>query len=313
MRLTKYVVLSTVLLAACNTDATEIVSMEESSASSQPSTNSILETKNVSYTGMVQPAGISVFTEGTHRLELASGKFIFLESTSLDLNGYVNETVEVFGSIRTTTKSDAVIMSVSDISLQESTSSQSSEESSVITSEAESSASSVESFSTSSSSLSQESSSVATSSVTSTSSEESSTTVVVHSAAFESRIVAMASEDVSPDRWTQQYCTGHIGFCIPVHKNWWFQSFGATASDLWHIEMNSAPLDTIHSGPISVRLTNGSLASIGKEDGSVQQKGGLVIGFRSWTEGRHFEITADARLEASVRYITDSLEVYTEE
>jgi hypothetical protein len=134
-----------------------------------------------------------------------------------------------------------------------------------------------------------------------------------YTAEFEARIVSMSADDIAEGNWVRDYCTGHIGFCVPVHKNWWFQSFGATSSELWHVEMNSAPLETLNDGPIAVRLVSGSIESIGATDGQVVREGSIVIGYRSWTDNRHFEITADARLESAIRHITESLSVYTEE
>lgn len=290
-------------LAACTPSQadTQGDSDSSSSASSRRSVSSVRETNNVSYQGIVRPAGISIFMEGTHRLELDTEKFILLESDSIDLNGYVGESVQVFGSIRPTAESDAVIMTVTDISLQHSSAeSISSDESSD------------DSSTSSESSVSSEESSES-STTTSESAASSSDSLPAYSEAFDARIAAMASEDVTPARWTQLYCTSHIGFCIPVHKNWWFQSFGATSTDFWHVEMNNEPLDTIHDGPIAVRLVPGTVASVGAEDGQVLTKGNTVTGYRSWTDGRHFEIVGDVRLESSIRYITDSLQVYTEE
>lgn len=303
------------LLTACavapdnNNDSNTDVSSSSLSSVSSVSSAKIEQTDNVSYKGTVQPAGISIYMEGTHRLELDSEKFILLESDDVDLNGYVGEEVEVHGSVRPTVEADAVIMNVNRITLESKSSDASS--SSSLSSDSvhlpESSAPAVSEAAVSS----EEHEESSVSSVVKTSS--SSDAVLQHSEEFDARIEAMAEVDASASEWTQQYCTGHIGFCVPVHKNWWFQSFGATASDFWHVEMNSEPLDKIHDGPIAIRLTSGSMASLNASDGQVVRSGNKVTGYRAWTDDRHFEVTADARLEAAVRYIVENLETYEEE
>jgi hypothetical protein len=115
----------------------------------------------------------------------------------------------------------------------------------------------------------------------------------------------MAAADLSPDRWTQQYCTSHIGFCFPVHRNWWYTSFGTTSSQLWHVEVSTEQIESLGEGPIVVRLMPGALSG---SDGAVSVSGGQAIGQRAWSDDRHMEVIADARLEAAVRYITANIE-----
>lgn len=311
MRFSKKSLLFTaIILAGCNTTTANDTNEQAASSSEQvQSSSSVRETNNVSYQGVVRPSGISIYMEGTHRLELDSDRFILLQSDSIDLNGYVGESVIVFGSVRPTVESDAMIMTVSDITLRSSSSSSVVSESSSSTSE---SSADIQSE-VSSSSINATSSSESNKTDSVQSSESSPMAAIEYTAEFEARIATMAQEDVSAARWTQQYCTGHIGFCVPVHKNWWFQSFGATNSDLWHVEMNSQPLDKIHDGPIVVRLMQGSLADVGVADGDVVQKGNMAVGYRQWTDGRHFEVQADVRLQQSVQYITDNLKVYNAE
>jgi len=72
----------------------------------------IRETNNVVYEGVIKPAGISIYQQGSHRLMLQDGRFILLESDSVDLNGYVNEKVEVRGALRPTVEDGGMIMRV---------------------------------------------------------------------------------------------------------------------------------------------------------------------------------------------------------
>lgn len=119
----------------------------------------------------------------------------------------------------------------------------------------------------------------------------------------------MLKEEYASDRWTQEYCTSHVGFCVPVHKNWYYKSFGALSSVLWHVEMGALDVEKMGDGPIAVELKSGDVVSIGVADGDVKIVGGKVIGYRSFSDSRHFEISAVDSLRVPVEYVTKSLSV----
>jgi len=269
----------------------------------------VRETANVSYDGVVRPAGISIYQEGTHRLSLANSHFILIESAVIDLNGYVDENVRIFGSLRPTVEAGGMIMRVERIELLGGSSESSSSSSSLVSSLPSSSPSSLPSSSAPSSvptSPSSLSSALPASSAAPASSGSDAAAPSQPSAAFLTRIELMARQDFADANWTQQYCTSHIGFCLPVHRNWWFKSFGTTSTALWQVELSSEPVLDLHDGPIAVRLLPGSRST---SDKTVVTEGTAVTGYRDWTDNRHFEITADARLEGAVRYITEHLSV----
>lgn len=110
--------------------------------------------------------------------------------------------------------------------------------------------------------------------------------------------------------WTQKYCTSHIAFCIPVHKNWYFKSFGATTSNSWHVEFGMVNIEQLGQGAITLNLVSGSSASVSATDGQVKDKGSDVIGYKDWNDGDHFEIIADARLRAAVTYMINNISAY---
>lgn len=114
----------------------------------------------------------------------------------------------------------------------------------------------------------------------------------------------------TPSLWSQKYCTGHIGFCVPVHKNWYYKSFGATTSTLWHVEFAMKDIQAIGEGVISLNLISGSAQDAGGADGKVETKGNIVIGYKDW-DGRHLEITADARLAEPVTYMLGQMQRFT--
>jgi hypothetical protein len=114
----------------------------------------------------------------------------------------------------------------------------------------------------------------------------------------------MAKDNMGASFWTQQYCSKTAAFCIPVQKNWYFQSFGAEGASLWHVEVGPSAINVIGDGPITIDILSGSAAAA---DGSVQMSGGAVVGYKEWTNGRHIEIRAPAVLQAAVTYMTAHL------
>ena len=118
----------------------------------------------------------------------------------------------------------------------------------------------------------------------------------------------MSKDDLAMGQWTQQYCTSHIGFCIPVHRNWWFKSFGTTTSYLWHVEVSPEELQGLGDGPLVINLISGGIPA--SDDTTFKGQGDFVVGLRSWTENRHFEITAQKELRSAVEYMTKNLTVY---
>lgn len=122
----------------------------------------------------------------------------------------------------------------------------------------------------------------------------------------------MAKAKTDAANFTQVFCSRHAGFCVPIHKSWYYNSFGATSSYLWHVEVSSEEVAELGDGPLVINLATGSLdASIA--DGSVVTQGDFVIGYRQWTNGRHFEVSAPAALRSAVAYITENISVYLQE
>ncbi len=310
--------LSVLACSACTTKKAPI--SEQSLSSMAFSSEEIQETRNVSYRGTLEPLGPSIYQQGTHMLALGDGRMILLESSMVDFDPFIGTSVEVFGALRPTVEAGGIIMRVEQIiglsagSGVSISSHSSSSSSSSRSSEGKSSLKVVQSSAVSfvASSLPAPSSAPAVSrSSTPVSLPASSLSVSsaapVSDAGRDVRVRLMAKEDISAARWTQLYCSSHIGFCIPIHKNWWYISFGNTSDTLWHVEINSESFETLGSGIISIDLIGGDIGSSGHSDSEVRVSGDTVTGYRSWTQGRHFAISADARLEAAVRYMTAAL------
>lgn len=159
-------------------------------------------------------------------------------------------------------------------------------------------------------SSSRTSSSVAT--VSSVSSSSSSvTSVPADSAAMEEQNALLAKQTYDqPSLWTQTYCTSHIAFCVPVHKNWYFKSFGATTSNRWHVELGMSDIEDLGDGAIILNLVAGSSASMQAQDGQIKTQGSDIIGFKDWQDGTHFELIADARLKTAVEYMLAHITPY---
>ncbi len=111
--------------------------------------------------------------------------------------------------------------------------------------------------------------------------------------------------------WTQQYCTSHIAFCIPAHKNWYYKSFGATTSNSWHVEFGINPIEQLNDGPIILNLVAGTSGSMNAQSGQIKTQGTDVVGFFDWKDGQHFELIADARLKDAVTYMLGKITSYT--
>lgn len=272
------------------------------------SSSSVQETKNVIYRGTVQEVGASIFMQGTHQLQLEDGRSILLESDDIDLDDYLTQNVEVFGAVRPTVEAGGLIMRVQSITSLDAPSSSSSSSESSNSPDASASSSSVSSAAASSV-ASSVSSSVTVSSVSSSSAAISSAPAATSSVAWEgsaelsAKADAMAKANMDIGNWTQQYCSSHIGYCIPVHKSWWFKSFGTTSSAFWHVEIGPSEMNNIGEGPITVKLVSGNT----NQDGQVRAEGEVATGIRSWTGNRHFEIRGPASLEKAIRTITEQL------
>lgn len=413
-----FIGLLAIVLAGCDLVRVEYEPPEEKDAvvvvdEEQEQEPEVRETKNVTYTGTVQPAGISVYQEGTHRLILPEGKFVLLESDTLliDLNGYVGEEVQIFGSLRPTVEAGGMIMRVEGISLiqndepeeEESEEEEEEEEEEVEEKkdddededkeESSSSASSesseeededeeeevVEEVSEESSGFQVEDaklekvdpetgevddrSYLEITQVPSTlpvgiedseeeeseeeeeeveeeeveedeneedeeeaeqspeeeeeqeeeaeeSEEETEEESLEPDPDFVERTEVMARQNYAAENWTQQYCTSHIGFCTPVHRNWWFKSFGATNSTLWHVEFSPEPVENLHDGPVTLELLPGAIGAGG--GGAIQVINGKAFGYAEWTFGRHFRVSADESLVAAVAYMIDHITEYNQ-
>ena len=274
----------------------------------------IRETQNVSYQGTVETVGIGIVMEGTQQLRLIDGRVILLESRDIDLNKYLGKKVSVFGATRPTVEGSQIIMRVQEVMLLED---EASSESSADSSSAESiAAESSSAAPVSSAAAAVSSSNIASSVAPAISSAAPSSAAVSSSAATASASVsvdvmahanAMAKDNMAPANWSQQYCTAHIGFCIPVHRNWWFKSFGTTTTSLWHVEISNAEMNNLGEGPIVIRLLSGNSASKKATDGQVRVQGDTVIGFKDWDGSEHFEISAPANLQAAVAYLIENL------
>ncbi len=262
----------------------------------------IRETKNVVYEGIVKPAGISIYQQGSHRLSLADGKFILLESSSVDLNGYVDEHILAYGALRPTVEAGGMIMRVEKVELIGATDDPESgpeEEGEPPEDSAEPEEEPKEKESEDAEKTDEPEDE-----------ETEEETKKPPSKEMLENIELLSKQDFSASNWTQEYCTAHIGFCIPVHRNMWFKSFGNTTTYLWHVELSGAPVESIGDGPIQINLFTGASP---EADKSVVKAAGEALGYREWTENRHFIIRAPVDAVGAVEYITSNLSSYSPE
>jgi hypothetical protein len=359
----------------------EEVSEETGTQTSSLVTEEELVTENVTYTGLLEEGGVTIYQEGSHRLMLSDGKMVILESSdevAVPLALYVGKLVRVQGDVSPIVEAGGTLMKVRDIAwirresdaegrevevlrvicggaagvtcpsgevclldqpdsglaggetgicvfeeeeeegereelededaMEGETSSEGGSSSSAMEEEEET-AEEPESIAGTSSSASSpaQSSSSSVSSEAAASSSSSASSASSPVATSDARVETMAEENSASERWTQQYCSSHLSFCIPVHKNWYYKSFGATASVLWHVEVGPEAIENLGDGPLEVELKTSDLSSLGVADNAVTEVGGRVIGYRTWTENRHFEISGHPSLRNSVTYITKGL------
>lgn len=306
----------TLTIAACSVSSIRSPAGGDETGSSSSSEDSSLpeQEMEVSYQGILEEAGVGIYMEGTHRLRYGEGQFLLLESDAVSLNEYVGDQVRVTGIVRPTVEGVASIMRVTQIALllngEESSSSSSVEESSSSSTEETSSPSffpvlsSLPALQLPSSSSEAPPPPRASSSAAASSAAASSAAATAGTSSEQTS--AMAKANMAVSNWNQQYCTSHIGFCVPVHKNWWYNSFGAENGTLWYVEMSASEIEKVGDGPLSVSFLPGSLPS-GTTDGSVVEQGVNVVGFRAWTGQRHFEIRAPRELRDAVTYMTQNL------
>jgi len=275
-----------------------------------------METKNVSYEGIVRPSGISIYMQGTHRLETEMDTVLLLESETIDLEKYTAKNVRVFGSVRPTVEEGGMIMRVERVEVtneeeaKEAKESKESKESPVNDDEESEDDEDLAIQQQSSESAEEEEGQEAEDVKDSKDSKETEmrSSSVSASPPDSEKVTMMSDEKFGDEEWTQRYCSLHIGFCIPIHRNWWYKSFGATTSSLWHIEIGPEAVEVLGDGPVLVNLFSDTVDSVGAEDGQIVTHGNFVVGYRSWSGDRHIEVSAPAELRRAVEYITAHVE-----
>lgn len=295
---------SLLVLAACL--PAQPAASDGAVSSSSVSVAAVNTVEYASYQGVLEAMGPGIYMEGTHRLMLADGRALLLSSVSVELNAYLEREVEVYGAVRDTVEAGGRIMEV--VTVMPLDDASSSAESSVSSSEESSGESSA-------SSIAMTMSSVAAMAPASSTPAKAAPKPAVSSAPardpvmtdpedpFSLRIKSMAKENYAQSNWTKSYCATR-GFCMPIHRNFYYKSFGSTTSALWHIELSNAEMDLLGDGPISVNLVAGDVSAADAKDGDVVAQGSTVIGYRAWKDGQHIEIIAPTELKAAVAVLT---------
>jgi len=307
-------ILCSLALASCWRGGTLTEPVVDSGSVELPTESEVDQTPSIEVTreGVLEKLGVSIYMEGTHRLLLDAGTTTLLRSQVVNLDDYLNQRVEVTGIERPTVEGDASIINVSFVRsisgapevLDESSSSSET----VAEAASSSSVKAVLPAPTAPVRSAASSSKAAASSAAFSSAAASSVPSddqVDDPAPNNATVAEMSKTPVDASTWTQRYCTSHIGFCVPLHKSWWFKSFGATTSYVWHVEVSSREIENLGDGPLLINLVSGSLE--GGKDSTLSVEGDYVVGYRSWTDGRHFEISAPGALRSAVDYITRNL------
>lgn len=298
-----------ILAAGCTSSGTESPELAEQKSSTPTlptveETSEPRETTNVTYRGIVQEAGISIYMQGSHRLLLPAGRFILLESDTINLGDYVGKEVEVFGSVRPTVEAGGMIMRVTKLTEMTKEEPQVHTGSTALLEPTEGQGEQKETIPNEETPAEEEVMEKEPVEEEELPKEEVVTIEQERSAELQARIVTMSNEDLAPHRWTQQYCSTHVNFCFNIHKNRWYQSFGVTNSSLWHVEVSDQPISTLGDGIIFATLKSGNVPFA---DGTLQTTGNTIVGVRSLGDERYLQIEGPKELEQEVRMTLESI------
>jgi hypothetical protein len=267
--------------------------------------------------GIIQRIAVGTYPVGTHALLRDDGSLVaLLLSSSVRLDDYVDNQVRVTGLAEPSSEPGVSLVTVAVV---EAVSASSSLESSSASSESSSMQSSAEvatsSSVSSSSSLvssapvvsSKSSSSVVVSSKTVVSSSVSSSTPVVQvsSSSVDPKLAAMQRSTVGSELFVSQYCTVNGGFCIPMHKKWYFTSFQRQAGTLWHVEIGPQEINALGEGLIVVDLIKGPLPADSADQTAVVS-GNDVLVYKAWKEN-HLVVKAPVTLQSQAEYIAKNV------
>lgn len=282
------------------------------------------ETKNVYYRGIIQPSGINIYQQGTHKLSLPDGRFILLESDTVDLNGYVGEEVEIFGALRPTVEGGGTIMRVeraaavieeaeeeTDAEIaDEPASSAKNEEKDVLEQETEEPEEEI-APDTKEETAEESPEKEIPPQVDKIEEEEEAklpdeTEIKVidkNSEEYKALVETMSKQDYSADNWNQEYCSKHIRFCIPIHKYFWYRSFGATEKALWHVEFGTKEIENLGDGPLVLELLVGV-------EGQEPAKEGMATATSKWDDKSFFFIYGPSEISDAVNYMAGQIKSY---
>ncbi len=300
----------TLLLTGCWGPSPAPVSEEEASSSSVRAA-----TQFVTYEGTVRLPG-----DGSPYfvLDRGDGSTVYAQSSTINLDERVGTHVRISGNASLSQDGVHVLIDVTSVS-----DTPDSEEPEVLTEDGGSSLSSVEASSSSASPVLSSSSAAASSVLSSARSSApassrsssaassvalSSSSSVLSDTTQDAKTSVMAKAKTDASLFTQKYCSTHVGFCISVHKNWYYQSFGVNVPpSLWHVEIGPEPVEDVGDGVIIFTLQSGDLSGT---DGSVETHGDYIVVMKQWTGGKHFEVSAPASLRSAAEQIAASLTVY---
>lgn len=302
------------LLTGCWSQSPAPVEKEGASSSVVAINDSAPAMQFVTYEGTVRlPSDGGPYYE----LDRGDGLTVFAVSSTIDMDALVGTMVRVSGNaslgpdglhvlIDVTSVSDLTPDLEPEILTEDDEESSSSEEAVEVAEEIPESSSSIASSTAPMSSSSRRSSSVA--SVSSKAAASSVSSVLGDNTGTE-RETAMKKHAVDSSLFSQTYCSTHVGFCIKLHKNWYYQSFGVNVPpSLWHVEIGPEPVENVGDGVMIFTLQAGDMPE--GTEGKAVSHGDYVVVYRQWTGGKHFEISAPTSLTAAAEQVAASLTVY---
>jgi hypothetical protein len=251
----------------------------------------IVETSFQSYSATFQGV-LHPSPDADYQLITDIGKIIYL-TTSDDLTSYLKQKIEITGNVTGEQNSILEFQLDSVVKIQDISEGNSSSMSNAIEKdEEEDLKEDVDEELTESSS----SSSLTTSSSSASLAEDF---IVNPPKSKEEAIAMMSAENIDKSQWTFTYCTHHFeGFCVPIHKNWWYKAFGATSESLFHIEIAQQELLELGDGIINVDLVPEG------EDERFDARFPRV----SWANNKYvFVVSGPIELQEAIEYVANSI------
>ena len=121
----------------------------------------------------------------------------------------------------------------------------------------------------------------------------------------------MAGQDYSSEFWEQDFCSTAFEYCVPLHRNFWYNTFLETdGSGRGFTEFSTSVIENDGDGPIKIYVRSGQYKGT---KGQVVSQGDNIVIVLDRDADTYFELFASSRLEQPLLYMADRFRIATEE